>query len=95
MNIENHRQGWREVNAPKPPEVDTGTPVFALLLVCVALLAMYVLGRADGAEDTAAAVRQQLIECMNGRATWSHPNATGRGYGRTMIICRGVEEIDI
>lgn len=59
MSIDTYRKGWRESNAPKPPEVDTGALVFALALVVVALLAVYVLGRADGVEDAASAVRQE------------------------------------
>ena len=52
-------------------------------------------GRVVDANERAARVEQQLLECMNGSATWTYPNATGRGYSKTAVRCRGAEEFAI
>lgn len=76
-----------------------------LAVLLAILLAYGVAGRIDyetelAIEAEANANRAQqietvLIDCMAGRARWTYENGSGKGYGKTAVVCKGVEEISI
>lgn len=80
------------------PSIDAAALAFACALIACAVVALYLCAYQEGGEDQKARadrLERQLLDCMNGRATWSHPNTTSKGYGRTLVVCRGAEEFQI
>lgn len=76
--------------------------IFALLLVFVlwawASTMDYdeqVVVEAQIQKDRADEANRLLLDCMNGKAVFSHPNGKRRGFGKTAVVCKGVEEIDV
>lgn len=89
--LDQYRQGTKPAVSVK--QIAGLLAVTAICALLGALSYMTTLATADAAR--AHVLEKQLIDCMNARATWSYPNNTGRGYGKTMVVCRGVEEFQL
>lgn len=96
--IDAHLEDLRDTE--KPP-VDIETLLSGIVIACAALACAYFYGcqtvaeTARAAEERASRTEAKLLECMNGRAVWTYPNESGRGYGKTAVVCRGAEEIPL
>jgi len=73
------------------------------VLLVLAIFAAYgIVGRLDyeveraiEAEREVSHFSQMLAECLNGKLVLTYDNATGRGYGKTAVVCRPAEEFPI
>ena len=97
-----HGLHWRGSN-PTPrdfPEACKNAKRFAIIFICFALASSidYAVQKDQEAERAAARAadaERMTIDCMNGRARWLYDNGTGVGYGKTLVTCTGVEELNL
>lgn len=94
-----HIPTLREIGAAI--HLDSHDAAILLLLGCAYALvgsmdyADQQLREAERQAQLADAAHAILAACMNGEARWTTDNISGKGYGKTAIVCRGVEEIPL